>query len=411
MEKVNITIVLDKRRKKDDKTYPVKLRVYDPSSGIAKRIGIGFSLTEDVFNSVYGDRPRGHHKDLRNQLDAECVKAVKEASTIEPFNFDLFKKKINRKSGEGGNIAYHYNQIIAELNRVHQIGTASTYDLSLKSLQRFHTAQGKSKPERILFRDITAKWLKDYERYITLSEKKSLTTVSIYTRCLRAVFNRAIKDKEIGSAIYPFGKDGFRVPAVKRVKKALNHADVTKIRHAVTLSEPETKARDFFMFSYTCNGMNVKDIALLKPENLTKDTIKFFRAKTIRTSKENLSEVVIHLTDIPKEVIARYRESGEYLFPILNSAMSEMEKHRAVKNFTRFINQHLKKIALREGITGDISSYFARHSFSTNAIRIGASVEFVSEALGHTDTATTHGYFAGFEDSAKKELMEKLMKF
>jgi site-specific recombinase XerD len=52
-----------------------------------------------------------------------------------------------------------------------------------------------------------------------------------------------------------------------------------------------------------------------------------------------------------------------------------------VKNFTRFVNQHLKKLAKSLGITEDISTYFARHSFATIAIRSGASMEFVSETL------------------------------
>jgi hypothetical protein len=38
-------------------------------------------------------------------------------------------------------------------------------------------------------------------------------------------------------------------------------------------------------------------------------------------------------------------------------------------------------------------------------------MEFVSEALSHSNMKTTKGYFAGFEDEAKKELMETLMNF
>lgn len=412
MDTVNISIVLDKRRKKDDKTFPVKLRVYDCNTQRAKRYATRFSLTEDDFNSVWlTTKPRTQYRDLRNQLDAERIKAVKEARTIEPFDFHLFEKKLYRQSGEGENIVYHYEQIIAELQKDNQFGTASGYDLSLKSIQRFIKYNGKTNTERILFRDITSKWLNEFERFLVKEENKSLTTVSIYSRCLRAVFNRAIKSRDIDKAQYPFGTEGYQVPAVKRVKKALSNADLKKIFDAKTASVEETRARDFFFFSYSCNGVNVKDIALIKPENIKGDTVKFFRAKTIRTSKENLFEVVIYLTDFAKGVIDKYKTAGEYLFPILRSDMSEIQKHKAVKNFTRFINQHLKKIALREGVTGDISSYFARHSFSTNAIRSGASMEMVSEALGHADIATTKGYFAGFEDSAKKELMEKLMKF
>ena len=81
------------------------------------------------------------------------------------------------------------------------------------------------------------------------------------------------------------------------------------------------------------------------------------------------------------------------------------------QNFTRFINQHFKKYALSLGITEDISTYWARHSFATRAIRIGLSMEFVSEALNHSDLKTTKNYFSGFTDEVNKINSDKLMNF
>ena len=88
-----------------------------------------------------------------------------------------------------------------------------------------------------------------------------------------------------------------------------------------------------------------------------------------------------------------------------------MEQNRKIENFIRFLNQYIKELAVQEGLPEGISTYWARHSFATNAIRQGASMEFVSEALNHSDMQTTQRYFAGFENSAKKELMKKLMDF
>jgi hypothetical protein len=38
-------------------------------------------------------------------------------------------------------------------------------------------------------------------------------------------------------------------------------------------------------------------------------------------------------------------------------------------------------------------------------------MEYISEALSHSNLSTTIGYFAGFEDDKKKEISEKLMQF
>jgi len=48
---------------------------------------------------------------------------------------------------------------------------------------------------------------------------------------------------------------------------------------------------------------------------------------------------------------------------------------------------------------------------ATNAIRKGASMELVSEALNHHDLKVTQNYFAGFEDEQKKDLARKLTDF
>jgi site-specific recombinase XerD len=91
--------------------------------------------------------------------------------------------------------------------------------------------------------------------------------------------------------------------------------------------------------------------------------------------------------------------------------LTEVEKFKKSNNFTRLLNQHLKKLAKANGLPEEISVYWARHSFATNAIRSGASLEQISQALNHHDLATTKGYFAGFEDDAMRKLTENLMNF
>ena len=87
------------------------------------------------------------------------------------------------------------------------------------------------------------------------------------------------------------------------------------------------------------------------------------------------------------------------------------EQHKKIKNFTRYINDHIKRLAVANKLPSDISFYYARHSFATNSLRKGASMEFISEALNHSDLSVTKNYFAGFEDEAKKEFANSIMNF
>jgi len=226
---------------------------------------------------------------------------------------------------------------------------------------------------------------------------------------LKAVFNKAIREKDIPSEIYPFGRDRYQIPAAIGVKKALSMQQLNTLYHAKPCTPEQEKAKDFWFFSFACNGMNIKDIALLKHENLTPDTLTYYRAKTI--NNPNIRPIVIHINNISRAIIRKYGTGKKYVFPIFNAEMNEFEKHRCIKNFTRVLNQGIKKLAIANDLPGEISTYWARHSFATVAINKGMSMEFVSEALSHSNIKTTQGYFAGFESKTKKEFSDKLAKW
>ena len=91
--------------------------------------------------------------------------------------------------------------------------------------------------------------------------------------------------------------------------------------------------------------------------------------------------------------------------------MTEDQKQKKVKQATKQCNKYVKRIAKNVGIEGNVSTYTARHSFATVMKRSGASVEFISEQLGHSNTRTTEIYLASFEDDKKKEMSQELTKF
>ncbi len=71
----------------------------------------------------------------------------------------------------------------------------------------------------------------------------------------------------------------------------------------------------------------------------------------------------------------------------------------------------MKLIATDLGLDKNITTYTARHTFSTVLKRSGASVEFIQEALGHTGKSTTEAYLDSFEEDTKKACTRKLPDF
>lgn len=412
----SISIYLDTRRSKKNGKFPVKLTVYDANNQKQKRYPTIFDFTESEFDSIWlTSKPRNEYKPTRKKIQAVLDRAEEIAAELNPFTFQQFEKKLFRKKNDGLNINYHYDQMIFELVKRGRIGNASNYQLSRKSFNDFAANHYDQDFIKLTFMDITKDWLNDYEQYM-IDKGRSLTTVSMYVRALRAIFNRAIDENEIKKeAYYPFGKKRYTIPSTKNVKKALNKEQLKTLYNAMPTTPEQEKAKDFWFFSFACNGMNIKDIALLRYKDIKNNEFEFYRAKTLNTSKAELKPITIYVTDFINTIIEKYgndsSEKTNYVFDILTDGLTPYQQQAKIKNFTRLINQHLKKLCIANDLPAEISTYWARHSFATHAIRNGASMEFVQETLGHSDMKTTQNYFAGFDKETKKEFANTIMNF
>jgi len=416
MQNYSISIYLDTRRIKSNGKYPVKIRVYSSQSKEQRFYPAYLEYTIEMFDSVWlSNKPRKIYQEARKTLQAIELKAGKIAAKLDPFNFELFEKNLYRKIGDGSKVLYHYQNKIEELDAQNQTSTASNYILSQKSLIDFCITVKKKDYNNVTFYDITPKWLEEYEYYMIGEKKRSPTTVSMYLRALRTIFNSAIDGNEIDRKYYPFGKRKYQVPASKKVKKALTKEQLKILFDSIPESEFQQKAKDFWFFSFACNGINIKDIALLQFKNMDQDKVIFYRAKTKRTSKRNLVPITVYMNDYSQEIIDKYgnpeRNPDDFVFGIISEQDSNKDQKRKIQNFTRFINQHIKKLCKDNDLPEDVSTYWARHSFATISIRNGASMEFVSESLGHSNLNTTKEYFAGFDSDTKKKFAKSIMNF
>lgn len=405
-----ISIYLDKRRKKANGTYPVKLRVFVNSTRTQKLYPTSFEFTEDEFKNIWEtSRPRGDYKIIAYRLKALETHALSIADKMSIFSLEDFETNLLKKPRLRANdVVGHYRAAIDKYRLNNQINTALNYEQSLNSMIDFY------KKDLIPFNIISPQWLKEYEKYMVETKGRSKTTVGIYLRPLRSIFNAAIANKSISAEIYPFGKRKYTIPAPRSTKKALTKDQLKLLFESTPSTQEQEKAKAFWFFSYSCNGMNFKDICMLQYKNIDGDTLQFRRAKTSNTNTTQ-SPVIVYLNEYTQSVIDKYgninKLPDEYIFPIVDHSTSQEEIQRQLRNFVRFVNQHFSKFAKHIGIKENVSTYWARHSFATQAIRNGASMEYVSEALSHSSLNTTRNYFAGFEDEKKKEISKKMMEF
>ncbi len=407
--KPSFAIIQDTRKATKEGLFPLKLRVTFNRDN--RRYGLGYELSIEDFSKLFSTKLRDERlKDIRFDVESQKSSAELVGKKISPFTFEKFKEEFFEKPDDIALTTDVYKTIesyVKSLRSEDRISTASSYESTLNSFKKFKRS--------LSFEEITLKLLNDYERWM-LNQGNSMTTIGIYLRSLRAIYNQAIEEYVVDKDSYPFGKKKYQIPSGRNVKKALTIKEVEKIFKYETLSgTTEDKARDFWMFSYLCNGINIKDIARLKYKDISKDRITIIRAKTERTTKSDQRQVVIPLSEKVKDIIDKWgntpRLSDSFVFDILRNEVSSQRERELIQNITKTINKYMNRIAKELDIDKNLTTYVARHSFSTVLKRSGVSTEFISEALGHHSLATTESYLDSFEDDKRMEYASLLTNF
>lgn len=326
-----------------------------------------------------------------------------------------------------------------------RVGNALNYELAAKSLARFVNSLTDDERYKLgmnivkrqalpnvnntvlEFSQISVPFLEKYEKWMLkfgkISQKKdgeptpaSLTTVGLYLRHLRAVFNPAIDEGIIDRKLYPFHKKGYVIPEGKNVKKALKKSVVEQImNYNAKPNSMEERSRDLWIFSYLCNGMNMTDIChrQWKDFNFQENTFKFTRIKTINTKKANNIEISGVIFPQALAIIKKWGNAStnpnDYVFPFIEDSMSAKRKKEVIRQVIKVTNANMRKIATKLEITGNVLTYSARHSFATILKKSNAPLTFIQNALGHSTLATTQLYTDSFEDEQVQGYLKALI--
>ena len=399
----NYKIVLDLRRPKNNGLFPVKVRV--TLNRVQKYYSIGLDLTTSDFERIQNGSVRKELKALKDKIIHWDNKTKNIIHQMDPFTFDEFKSKLYENNERKNSDVYSlFDHKITLLNDQGKVSTGRTYRDAKNSLKKFKT--------KLNLRNVTPGFLNKYESYMIL-KGKSVTTISIYVRHLRTIFNQAIDEDMIDRKLYPFGKNKYQPKAPRNIKKALSVMQIKSIiDYQVVKGTNQQLAKDMWLLSYYCNGMNIKDIVNLKFKNIENDTIYFERLKTSSTN-QTPKPIIVALIPEAIEIIKRWqkkkRSPNGLVFPVLKESMSEDEKLKVKNQFIKTINNYMKKIGKDIGYDKPLTTYAARHSYATILKRSGAPLGFISEALGHKSLQTTEAYLDSFEDETRRKYAEMLV--
>lgn len=293
-----------------------------------------------------------------------------------------------------------FTERIQELKDAKRLGYAESHETVYHSLLNYNGHLD------IYFSEIDKEWLQKYEAWLRNSGNKE-NTIGIRFRTLRAVYNIAMEKQFVKPEFYPFRS--YKVSKLHQdtAKRALTKNDVLNIINYQALSK---KCRyrqltvDLFAFSYFMGGINFKDIAFLKEDNIIDNRLSYIRRKTKQL-------ITLPLQPQAIEIINKYKSADNpYLFPILsNQPLTENQQRNRIRQAAKSVNRNLKAIGEELNLPIDLTTYVARHSFATVLKRSGVNTSIICEAMGHSSEKVTQIYLDSFENTQVDEAMSNLL--
>lgn len=289
----------------------------------------------------------------------------------------------------------YFDSQIKRKQEIEKLGTARAYGYTRTSVSKFINYR------HVRISDVNYAFITEYERFLIKSNISS-NTIYFHMRNFKSIYNQAIID---GYSLSD--KNSFKYVQIKLQKTAKRALDKNNLLRIKELNLDGRKilklARDLFLFSFYSRGMAMVDMLHLAPDNIKNGVISYLRQKTNQ-------RIEVAVTDELDEIIERYKNDGDYIFPILKG-VSTKEIYRTYRLSLERTNRHLKEIGQMLKLETPLTTYVARHSWATQAKKIGIPTSVISEGLGHTSEKTTQIYLKNFDRSTLDKANAKITKF
>ena len=279
------------------------------------------------------------------------------------------------------------------MRQVGKTHTAERYVTVMNSFGRFH------RENELLWEEVDSDLMVEYETYLK-SRGVCPNTSSYYMRGLRAIYNRAVeKGMTVQREPFKYVYTGID----KTIKRAVPLKVIRQMRDLdLTLFPTMDFARDIFMFSFYTRGMSFIDMAYLKKKDLQGGTLSYRRQKTGQ-------QLFVKWEKPMQEIVDKYNTNGTpYLLPIIRDMNADIR--RQYKNAAHLVNDKLKKLGEKLGLTVPLTSYVARHGWASIARSRNIPLAIISEAMGHDSEKTTRIYLASLDTTSVDKANSRILK-
>lgn len=403
-----ISLYLDLRAVKDGSAGPLKIRVYHKKKTIFLPTSINLTSDQWMDGEPYGTivnhtRAKQWNKLLQLRLmdiSSELLKLDIEGKLVN-MPSDELKKRLQLLCGvvkEEETPANLFWPILQEYIDIQKnAGTKSVYKQTASRLQAYDRNIEKRE-----FDEIDISWLNNFDDFLALTAPKK-NARNIHFRNIRRIFNYAKKTKKLAIS-YPF--DDFKITAEATTANKALSIDQIRMLRSYPIDEPHlAKYRDIFMLMTYLRGINGSDLFTAKKSNIVSGRLEYIRKKT----------GIFYSVKIEPEanaIIKKY-SGKEYLIDVCDTWSNP-------KDYLRKMDKGLKKIGpmKRKGRGGkkiytsvfpNISSNWARHTFTSLAASLKIPIELTSESLGHKIGSPTTNIYIHYMRQQVDEVTRKII--
>jgi len=240
----------------------------------------------------------------------------------------------------------------------------------------------------IPLKEIEPQFIQDFYNYLLEDRKFKGTSILTAIEGIKQIILTAQRKGYV--QVNPFIGFSFKVQRTER--GYLSEDEIKKIMTVELSRERQRQIRDIFIFQ-AFTGLAFADV-----KKLTFDEIQTSfddELWLISKRKKTNTPFSVKLLPVAKQLIEQYRiiANNKFVFPVPNKVDT--------------MNNSLKLIAQKCGITKRISSHQRRHTFATTVcLSGGVPIETVSQMLGHTNIRTTQIYAKITNDKISRDMAE-----
>ena len=213
------------------------------------------------------------------------------------------------------------------------------------------------------------KWLNEF------SKDKKAKTIDLYLSCISSFFNFCLAEDYMDTVVI---KKRWRPKIPQALPKFLNDQEYARVKHVAESLSLRNRALILFLFSSGCRRSEVSNLSIQDVNLETRTAEVKGKGKKIRQVHFSVDCALV----LKDYLSTRVYDTSDALFVTRHGLALQPGG----------IFKIIEKLGKEAELSQSLHPHCCRHTFATNMLARGATLEFIADEMGHADLNTTRVY-------------------